>query len=442
MSALHWRKDIEHLKNSMAAVPNIVILSGVQGDTRRYRAFHLHEQLQLAGVPCRMGHISDRQAGAIASRADILILQRVTWDRNVDTLIQKAELRRAVIVTDLDDYVFDPEAFRWIDSPDFKDPIRAGLYRENMRRNRETVMRSDGVLASTHFLFEKIEKIGKPVRLHKNAFSLEMYAHSLQALQDKPLNNRTLIIGYASGTPTHNSDFALVRPVLQRLLKAYPEPHFSFAGYLDHGAGWGSNADRVHRLPFVPWRKLPSILAGFAINLAPLRLDNPFSQSKSEIKYMEAALVKTVTVASPTDAFQSAIQPGYNGLLAGNEPEWEEALRNLIESPDLRQSTGEQAYEQVLQAYSPWQRSCDIVETLNDLLDLLGSPHARMSVKPVDPIQDPNAARQFWVTPGVEKHPTLVERGIYSLKVRGVTTLMKEIWIFIRRLAAPLFPFK
>jgi hypothetical protein len=48
------------------------------------------------------------------------------------------------------------------------------------------------------------------------------------------------------------------------------------------------------------------------INLAPLVMDNPFAQSKSEIKYMEAALVRAPTIASPTDAYRFAIRPGEN----------------------------------------------------------------------------------------------------------------------------------
>jgi len=39
---------------------SILILSGVSGDTRRYRSLHLQEQCELAGVPVR----SAGQAGA------------------------------------------------------------------------------------------------------------------------------------------------------------------------------------------------------------------------------------------------------------------------------------------------------------------------------------------------------------------------------------------
>ena len=64
------------------------------------------------------------------------------------------------------------------------------------------------------------------------------------------------------------------------------------------------------------WQGLPNIVAQIDINLAPLELDNPFCQAKSEIKFTEAALVGVPTVASPTQAFVYAMRDGEDGLLA------------------------------------------------------------------------------------------------------------------------------
>jgi glycosyltransferase involved in cell wall biosynthesis len=58
-------------------------------------------------------------------------------------------------------------------------------------------------------------------------------------------------------------------------------------------------------------------------------LDNPFSQSKSEIKFMEAALLGIPTVASPTQAFQHAIISGENGYLAA-PGDWQGLAREIL----------------------------------------------------------------------------------------------------------------
>ena len=64
------------MKNS-----RIVILSGVQGDTRRYRSHHLYEQLRLAGADCALSHITDPRLPELTAQADGLVLHRVVWDR-------------------------------------------------------------------------------------------------------------------------------------------------------------------------------------------------------------------------------------------------------------------------------------------------------------------------------------------------------------------------
>ncbi len=37
----------------------IVIASGVRGDTRRYRTFHLYEQCQLLGLNVHLAHVTE-----------------------------------------------------------------------------------------------------------------------------------------------------------------------------------------------------------------------------------------------------------------------------------------------------------------------------------------------------------------------------------------------
>ncbi|MEM4235398.1 MAG: hypothetical protein QXU75_09690, partial [Candidatus Methanomethylicaceae archaeon] len=77
----------------MNASKIIRILSGVQGDTRRYRSLHLSEQLRLVNAGCTIAHITDDTAISSTSHADILILQRVTWDNRVARIIQEARSR-------------------------------------------------------------------------------------------------------------------------------------------------------------------------------------------------------------------------------------------------------------------------------------------------------------------------------------------------------------
>ena len=421
--------------------PKILIFSGVQGDTRRYRTHHLYEQLRLAGADCTLSHITHPNILKQADQADILILHRIGMDEVSQKIVGSVRRRGALLLLDVDDLVFDTNAFQWIDSPDFADPIRARLYLENIQRNRDLLDQCDAVIASTDFLAETVRKLGKPVWVHRNGFSLEMMAQSAAALRNKTANPDEIIIGYASGTRTHDQDFALVRPALEDLLRRNRSVQLYLAGRLDPGEGWQAFGGQIHRLPFVPWRALPEVLSKFDINLAPLRSDNPFCQSKSEIKYMEAAMVQVPTIASPTDAFLTAIRPGKNGALAANSAEWAQALDTWVEAPEERIRIAANAYHDACEYFSPWVRAVQLRQTLNEISAHLGQDFQIQS----QPIQDTNRLedlKPLWVSESVELHPTLFERGLYSMRSRGALTLSQELWIYVRRLLEPLFPFK
>ena len=419
----------------------ILILSGVQGDTRRYRTFHPYEQLQLAGVDCQLSHVTDPDLPAKAADASLVILHRVAHDRFVERLIRSIQDRSGACICDVDDLVFDTAAFPWIDAPDFPDPWRASLYQEDMRRNSLTLDKCQAVIASTGYLSERVRRLGKPVWVHRNSFSLEMLALSQAAAQTRPPSGDRVIIGYASGTPTHDRDFEVAKPALQSILRSYPQTELWIVGRLNPGKDWGALESRIRLHKFVPWRRLPNLLARFDINLAPLRMDNPFAQSKSEIKYMEAALVRVPTVASPTDAFRYAIRPGENGFLVASQAEWTEALAKLVEHAELRRAIGEEAHLDALRRYHPTVRSAELLTTLEQIAAQHGVPL---------PLQ-PEAASRRAVSSGkvlpaigleAEHSPTLARRALYSLRHRGVRTLLIQIWIYFRRLLAPVFPFR
>jgi glycosyltransferase involved in cell wall biosynthesis len=418
------------------ASPKVLLLSGVRGDTRRYRTVHPYEQLKLIGVDCTLSHISDLHLRTLARQADIVLIHRSPWDGQVKWLIDTLHGRGGLILQDVDDLVFDPTAFEFIDSPDFVDPVRADLYREDMRRNQSTLKACDAVTASTDFLAERVRLLGKRAWVHRNAFSLEMLARSELAYRQRPIQRHEVVIGYASGTPTHNRDFALVKPALQEILRRYPKTVVHIIGRLDPGRDWGTLADRIRWYPLVPWRELPAILATFNINLAPLRGDNPFGQSKSEIKYMEAALLRVPTVASPTAAFEYAIRTGETGLLAGD---WLSCIEKLIDQPVLRQEMGEKAYTDVVWRYHPVNRAAELVNTFNQI-----SQNCRLAPvwEGALPRQgDLSASTEQWTAPNIERPPSLAQLAVHNLRYRGARTLILQMRVFLRRLVAPIFPY-
>jgi glycosyltransferase involved in cell wall biosynthesis len=422
----------------------VLVISEVRGDTRRYRALHLVEQLRLAGLPCTFSHAADPGLWQAVERPwHSAVLHRLAYGRQVERLCARLRANRALILCDFDDLIFDLSAFPFIDSPDFADPIRVAYYRQTMRNHLRTLEQSSGALVSTDFLAGRVRQVGRPAWVHRNAFSLEMLAVSEAARARKRPAGR-VTIGYASGTPTHNLDFERIKPALIEILRRYPQVDLCLVGPLDPGPGWAGLEARVLRRPFVHWRKLPAILAAFDVNLAPLATDNPFAQSKSEIKFMEAALVETPSVASPTEAFQHAICPGRTGFLAEGPEQWQVALAALVEDPGLRAEIGKRAHAQVLQEYHPRVRAAQLVQTLDELSrEIRGAPFptdADGQAAGEEPAKRPPGGP--WLPAEYEREASLFSMGLYSLRNLGLGALLKRVWIFLRRAAAPVFPYR
>lgn len=79
--------------------------------------------------------------------------------------------------------------------------------------------------------------------------------------------------------------------------------------------------------------------------------DEEFTNSKSELKYFEAAIVRTQTIATQTPTYGEAIKDGYNGYLAPPGELYNNisiVLKNSIDMSLLRSEC-----EHAIQNYSP-----------------------------------------------------------------------------------------
>lgn len=415
--------------------PRVLVVSGVKGDTRRYRAFHLHQQFRLAGIESDLSHVTDPRLPHLAEQASILILHRAIFNPFISRLIGKVRSNHGLVLADVDDLIFEPSAFQWIDSPDFQDPIRAALYREEMDLQRRTLAACDGVLTSTEYLAERVRALGRPAWVHPNAASLELEVQSAEARLRRQPHDAKIWIGYASGTPTHNRDFEQVAPVLMEFMAAHPQVNLNIIGYLDLERKWDQFQPRLIRENPVPWRQLPYWLAQLDINLAPLAADNPFSQSKSEIKYLEASLVDVPTLASRAGSYASAIRSGENGLLASTDSEWRNQLECLLD-PDYRSQLAHRALQDAADRYSPRIRAHQLVDLLNEISHTCQFPYTWDNN-----FNGTGEGREFWWPERLEFRPTEIEMGLYTLRTRGLRTLLKQVWIYFRRAVARYIPY-
>lgn len=411
----------------------VSIVYGTSNHAYRYRCLHLQEQLALYGIASRICHVCEVPL-SLAACCDVLILHRVPYDRRIGAVAERIRQHGGIVLFDTDDLVF-ADALLPDGTGSSRDPFGAMLRRSEIQRNRKMVQAVDAVLVSTDYLARSVVPSGKLVYVLRNAFSLEMLALSERAHQERMQNGNRVVIGYASGTPTHNRDFAVAKPALIDILRRYPESELWLIGSLDIGDGWEGVSNRIRRISCVPWRDLPALLAQFDINIAPLESNNPFCHAKSEVKYIEAGLVRVPTIASRTDAFEYAIRSGDNGFLATVQQEWLDALEQLVIDASLRREMGQRAYADVLARYHPLVRGCELIDTLNEISRKVRG----YLLWPADlPRPEADLITERLQSTGMpcgqdvsQDKRSLLGRALYALRHRGIRIFLMQVWVYL-----------
>src|SRR5262249_4589115 len=148
-------------------------------------------------------------------------------------------------------------------------------------------------IGATDYLAELARRRGRTAYVDRNSLSLRFLSEAADARRRsrRSPDRDTVVIGYSSGTHTHNYDFLEAADALVEILQAYPQVRLSIMGPLDLDARFASFGDRIETIPLVDWERVPHVIARWDINLAPLEIDNPFCRCKSELKYFEAGIL-------------------------------------------------------------------------------------------------------------------------------------------------------
>lgn len=342
-----------------------------------YRVVHLVEALRSLGVESSWMSIPDavHRTTEIA-KANLLVLWRTAWDESVAEIVRAGRSNGAAIVFDADDLVIEPDLARM----DIIDGIRTQRLSEReveryFRRTLASFEASDFACCSTEEIAGFMRSRGKSTLVLPNGFDDALHERSRQAVLRRRAAppDGLLRIGYATGTLTHQCDFAVVAAPLASILRSRAHCRLVlFRDLLDLGEfqEFRGLETQVEWRTFVPHEQLPEEMARFDINIAPLEIGNPFCESKSELKFVQAALVEVCTVASPTGPFRRAIRQEETGFLADDGPSWSSILLSLLDNPGLGSGIGRAAYDDVVSRYGPNRRRDRIARMLPVWTDL------------------------------------------------------------------------
>lgn len=296
----------------------------------------------------------------LAARADQLVICRARYDHQIAQLVAAFKARGKPVFFDTDDLVFDHRyAHLILDTLDVnaQDPRAWDYWFAYTSRIGATLRLCDAAITTTAPLARRISEFADvPVAVVPNFLNREQmeYSDRLYAAKAPPeLGESGLVhLGYFSGSPSHNRDFAMAVPALAELMDEDPQLGVVVVGYMDPGPLKERFGSRVTRFEFQDFLNLQRLIARVEYNLMPLQ-SNVFTHCKSELKFFDAAVVGTLSIASPTATYAPAIAHGHTGWLARSH-EWAAVLRQALSQRHRYREMAHAAREEARAKYH-WQ---------------------------------------------------------------------------------------
>lgn len=349
-SVKYTKKKIKRNRKSLPTVKDVLFINGCYlPHPSRYRVDHQMEQLNSNGLSSDSVFYN-----AISLNMEkyyrTFVFFRCPITDEIREFIKLAKYNNKTVIFDIDDLVFDREYTKTIKYLDTLSKEELDEYYDGVDRMQETLKLCDYAITTTETLANELKKFVKKVYVNRNVASERMCELSIKAKDSVVKDDSKIVLGYLSGSITHNPDFELILPSIVKVMEKYENVYLKVVGILDVPEELKRFKNRIIVENFCDWRKLPKIIASLDINLAPLE-ESLFNDAKSENKWMEASLVTVVTIASNVGAFK-VIKNGEDGILCENsESSWTEKLSMLIEDKALRTLLAKNANARVMKDY-------------------------------------------------------------------------------------------
>jgi len=302
---------------------------------------------------------------------DVVYICRVPAVYTIFKLVAYARQLHIPVIYDIDDYLFD-ERFFPAPLESYAGTIDEEFHTHLVMDNpffEYALYLADAITCSTQPLAERISDVvgpDKAVAVHPNLLTPSLHLVARQFYKtEKP--SETIELFYGSATKAHKQViYELFGPALVMILKRFPDVKFTAFGYFQLPTELAPYADRIEfKEPTANRDYYLKQLSQADINIAVLEQD-PFTDCKSEIKWLEAAVFGIPSIVTPTGTYLKVVQAENEVLFAATTEEWVQQLTRLIESPELRRRIGENARQYALDRYAPGVGGNILKHTLAD----------------------------------------------------------------------------
>ena len=341
-----------YLRSFWVSSGDVLFISSGVGNSAYYRTHNPAEELRLHGFKTAITISDNPNLPKMATKFKVFIFHRTNNNHFVQQLIKNIKKQKKEIIFDTDDLVYDPQFLTQMDYFQKMSLEEQELYKEGIGA---TILNDSYVTVATttvSFLAEKLNQRVKKVFIVPNRLSNQEITLTERLLGKEKRKDGYIRLGYFSGTLSHNKDFATITPALIKIMEDYPKVILYLAGPLDIDNQLRKYQNRIEVKPFVSRRKYYSNIKEVDVNLIPLEINNPFCESKSALKFIEAGILKIPSIATNNQTFSETIKDGVDGFLVSNEQEWVNKISLLVEDEELRKNMGKQARKKIIAQYT------------------------------------------------------------------------------------------
>lgn len=377
---LGFQSRLKALRDRSEGLFVVYLYQQEDNSTFRYRVYNMWESAgMLPDVGASFFFLSEMpRVFKHFDKIDVLVIARVLWSQELDAVLYRAQASGIRTIYDIDDLVFDVRELPTImNTLGVKiEPAAYDYWFSYVSRIYLAASYCDGYVAPTPSLAKRIaNEFDKPCRVLPSGLNRQQLEVSQSIWRMKRTNHdifreRPILVGYFSGTPSHNNDYGSIAAELHQLLLEDCRIRLMIVGYMQmpellrglEGEG------RILRHPLQNYLNLQALIGSCDANIVPLVV-NPFTNCKSEIKYFEASVVGTPTVAARTGVYEALIHEEKDGFLS-SAGEWKEKIRAAV-GEGSRGDLPDAARKKCLERYSPEATAERLGETLRGIA---GSP--------------------------------------------------------------------
>ena len=275
-------------KNNQRIIKDVLFINGCDINSvphpYRYRILHQMEQLNAGFLESDVFDYLNFEP-IIVCDYRVIIFFRCPWTERVDEAIKLAKSLNKKVLFDIDDLLIDKKYTNLIPYIKNLSDKEKEIYDDGVIRIGQTLISCDAAVTTTEALAKELKNYVPKVFINRNVASEEMWKLSKRALKLKENQNVSkdyIIIGYFSGSITHNSDIDLIKNALIKILRRYSYVKLLLFGEISYPEYLEEFSKQIILNNFTDWKQLPELISNVDINIAPL-VDTIFNKQKVKI---------------------------------------------------------------------------------------------------------------------------------------------------------------